>query len=169
MQQHDVDDTTTRKCDQGKLWPLNTPSAREAEDDIQQQTPKPENNTQGLEEQMHYSSPYLDRIEFHLTGSTMIWCDAQKKDDCRISIPDFWLYLPDALPYPQLLFEMTQSVYWYLVLQKRKHWFHLNSFSKHFWKCQGMVLIFLILNNGGFVQCLQHKVTNQVKYCNTAE
>ena len=29
---------------------LNTPGAQEAEDDIQQQTPTPENNTQGLGE-----------------------------------------------------------------------------------------------------------------------
>ena len=43
-----VEHTTTRKCDQGKAWPPNTPGAREAEDDIQQQTPTPENNTQGL-------------------------------------------------------------------------------------------------------------------------
>ena len=30
----------------GKAWPLNTPGPQEAEDDIQQQTPTPENNTQ---------------------------------------------------------------------------------------------------------------------------
>ena len=48
MQQHDVDDTTTRKSDQGKAWPPNTPGAQEAEDDIQQKTPTPENNTEGL-------------------------------------------------------------------------------------------------------------------------
>ena len=53
MQQHDVDDTTTRMSDQDKAWPPNTPGAREAEDDIQQQTHTPENNTQGLGEQMH--------------------------------------------------------------------------------------------------------------------
>ena len=34
MQQHDVDDTTTRKSDQDKAWPPNTPGSREAEDDI---------------------------------------------------------------------------------------------------------------------------------------
>ena len=39
MQQHYVHDTITRKSDQGKVWPPNTPGAREAEDDIQQQTP----------------------------------------------------------------------------------------------------------------------------------
>ena len=48
MQQYDVDDTTTRKSNQSKAWPSNTPGAREAEDDIQQQTPTPENNAQGL-------------------------------------------------------------------------------------------------------------------------
>ena len=53
MQQPDVDDTTTVKSDQGEAWPLNTPGAREAEDGIQQQIPTPENNTQGLGEQMH--------------------------------------------------------------------------------------------------------------------
>ena len=57
-------------------------------------------------------------IEFHLTGSTMIWCDAQKKDNCRISLPDFWLYLPYALLYRQLLFETSLSFCWNLVLQK---------------------------------------------------
>ena len=46
MQQHDVDDTTTRKSDWGKAWRPNTPGAREAKDDIQQQTPIPENSTQ---------------------------------------------------------------------------------------------------------------------------
>ena len=55
VQQHDVDDATTRKSDQGKAWPLNTPGARESEDDIQQLTPTPENNTQGLGEEMHSS------------------------------------------------------------------------------------------------------------------
>ena len=52
MQQHDVDDTTTRNFDQDKAWPPNTSGAREAEDDIQQQTLTPENNTHGLGEQM---------------------------------------------------------------------------------------------------------------------
>ena len=39
VQQHDVDNTMTRKFDQGKAWPLNKPGVREDEDDIQQQTP----------------------------------------------------------------------------------------------------------------------------------
>ena len=43
-QQHEVDDTTTRKSDHGKAWPPNTPGAREADDDIHQQTHTPENN-----------------------------------------------------------------------------------------------------------------------------
>ena len=34
VQQHDVDDRTTRKSDQDKGWPPNAPGAREAEDDI---------------------------------------------------------------------------------------------------------------------------------------
>ena len=61
MQQHDVDDTTTIKSDQGKAWPVNTPGAREAEDDILQQTPTPENNTQGLGKQMHNSNEATQR------------------------------------------------------------------------------------------------------------
>ena len=56
VQQHDADDTTTRKSDQGKAWPLNTTGTREAEDDIQQQTLTPENNAQGLGEQLHSSN-----------------------------------------------------------------------------------------------------------------
>ena len=47
--------------DQGKAWPPNTPGAREAEDDIQQQIPTSENNTQGLGEQMHISSEAIQR------------------------------------------------------------------------------------------------------------
>ena len=42
-------------------WPLNTPGAQEAEDDIQQQTPTPENITQGLGEQMHSSNETTQR------------------------------------------------------------------------------------------------------------
>ena len=61
MQQHHVDDTTSRKSDQGKGWPPNTQGAREAEDDIQQQTHAPENNTQGLVEQMHSSNEATQR------------------------------------------------------------------------------------------------------------
>ena len=53
VQQHDVDDTTTRKSDQGKAWSPTTRGARVAEDDIQEQSPTPENNTHGLEERMH--------------------------------------------------------------------------------------------------------------------
>ena len=61
MQQQDVHDTTTRKSDHVKAWPQNTPGAREAEDDIQQQTPTPENNTQGLEEQMYINNEPAQR------------------------------------------------------------------------------------------------------------
>ena len=57
----------------------------------------------------------------------MIWCDAQKKDDCQISLPGFWLYLPYAVLYHQLLFEMSQSVYWILVWQKECIGFCLSS------------------------------------------
>ena len=46
----------TRKSDQGKAWPPNTPFTREAEDDIQQQMTTLENNTQGLGEQMDSSN-----------------------------------------------------------------------------------------------------------------
>ena len=53
--QNEVDDTTTRKSDQGKAWPPNAPGAQVAEDDIQQ-TPAPGNNVQGLGEQMHSSN-----------------------------------------------------------------------------------------------------------------
>ena len=38
MQQHDVNDTMITNTGQGKASPPNTPGAREAEDDIQQQT-----------------------------------------------------------------------------------------------------------------------------------
>ena len=55
------------------------------------------------------SSLYLDRIEFHLTGSTMIWCDIQKKDDWQISLPDFLLYLPYALPYHRYYLKRISS------------------------------------------------------------
>ena len=61
MQQHDVDEISTRKSYQGKAWPTNTLGAREAEDDIKQQTPKPENNIQGLGEQMHSSNEATQR------------------------------------------------------------------------------------------------------------
>ena len=61
MQQHDVDDTTTTNSDRGKAWPPNTPGAREAEDDIQQQTITAENNTLGLAEQMHSSNKATQR------------------------------------------------------------------------------------------------------------
>ena len=59
--QHDVDDRTTRKSDQGTPWPPNTPGGREAEDDILQQTPTPENNIQGLGEQMQSSNEATQR------------------------------------------------------------------------------------------------------------
>ena len=61
MHQHDVDDTTTRKSDQGKAWPPDTPGALEAEDDIQQQTPTPENNTRGLGENKFIVTTKQDR------------------------------------------------------------------------------------------------------------
>ena len=38
----------TRKSDQGKAWPPNTPGAREVGENIQQQTPTAESTTQGL-------------------------------------------------------------------------------------------------------------------------
>ena len=46
----------TRNYGKGKAWPPNTPGAREAEDDIQQLIPTPENNAQGLEDQMDNSN-----------------------------------------------------------------------------------------------------------------
>ena len=61
VQQHDVDDTTTRKSDQGKDLPPNSPGAREAENDIQHRTPTLENNTQGLGKQMHSSNDATQR------------------------------------------------------------------------------------------------------------
>ena len=61
MQQHDVDDTKTKKYDQDKAWPPDTPDAREAEDDIHQQTQIPENNTQGFREQIHSSNEAAQR------------------------------------------------------------------------------------------------------------
>ena len=51
-----------------KAWPPNTPGPQEAEGDIQQQTPTPENNTQGLGEQMQNSNEVTQRcpqISFH--------------------------------------------------------------------------------------------------------
>ena len=59
--QHDVDGTTKKKSDRGKAWLPNTSGAREAEDDIQQQTPTPEDNIQGLGEQIHSSNEATDR------------------------------------------------------------------------------------------------------------
>ena len=44
VQQHYVDDTTTKNLDQDKARPPNTPGAREAEDDIEQQTHTGERN-----------------------------------------------------------------------------------------------------------------------------
>ena len=44
-----------QETDRGIAWIPNTPGNLKAECDIQQLTPTPENNTQGLEEQMHYS------------------------------------------------------------------------------------------------------------------
>ena len=70
MQQHDIDDTTTRKSDQVKAWPPNTPGAREAEDDIQQLTPTPENNTQGFGEQMHSSNEATQMCPQRLASPT---------------------------------------------------------------------------------------------------
>ena len=71
MLQHDVDDTTKRKSDQGKAWPPNTPGARAAEDDIKQQTPTPENNTQGLGEQMYSSNEATQRYPQRHTSPTL--------------------------------------------------------------------------------------------------
>ena len=61
MQQHDVDDTKTRKSDYSKACTPNTPGAREAED-IQQLTPTLENNTQGQGEQRHISHKATQRF-----------------------------------------------------------------------------------------------------------
>ena len=47
---------TARNTDRNKVWPPNTPGAQEPEGDIQQLTPTPENNTQGLGEQMQNSN-----------------------------------------------------------------------------------------------------------------
>ena len=43
------------------LWPPNTPGAQEAEGDIQQLTPTPKNNTQGLGEQMQSRNEVTQR------------------------------------------------------------------------------------------------------------
>ena len=58
MQQHNIDDTPTRKPDQGKAWPPNTHGAQEAEP---VRSPTPENGTEGLEEQMHSSNETTQR------------------------------------------------------------------------------------------------------------
>ena len=44
VREQDIDDTTTKNSYHGKAWPPNTPGTREAEGDIQQLTPTPENN-----------------------------------------------------------------------------------------------------------------------------
>ena len=62
MLQHNVDDTMTRKSDQGKACPPNTPGDGESEDDIQQQIPKLENNTQGLGEQIVVATMQLGGV-----------------------------------------------------------------------------------------------------------
>ena len=51
----------TRNADQGNAWPPNIPGHREAEDDIQQLTPTPKNNTQGFGEQIHNSNEVTQR------------------------------------------------------------------------------------------------------------
>ena len=61
MQQHDVVDTTTRTLIRAKACPQNTPDAPESEDDIQQQTPTPENNSEGFLEQMRSSNEVTQR------------------------------------------------------------------------------------------------------------
>ena len=55
-QQYDVDDTMTRNSDRDTAWLQSTPGAQEAEGDIQQLTPTPENNTQGFGEQNQNSN-----------------------------------------------------------------------------------------------------------------
>ena len=50
-----------KKTNQGEAWPPNTPGSREVEDDIQKKTHTPENNTQGLGEQMHSSNEATQR------------------------------------------------------------------------------------------------------------
>ena len=81
------------------------------------------------------SSPYLDRIQFHLTGSTMIWCDARKKDDCRISLPGFGLYLPCVLycTIDCYLKRLNPFVELWCCKIKECIEFYLNSFSDHFY------------------------------------
>ena len=55
--------------DHDKTWPLNTPGAQEAEDDIHQQTPTPENNTQRLREQMQNSNEVTEEsTNIHFTN-----------------------------------------------------------------------------------------------------
>ena len=44
--------TQPHETDRDKAWPPNTPCAQDAEGDIQQLSPTPENNTYGLGEQM---------------------------------------------------------------------------------------------------------------------
>ena len=54
-------------------WPPNTPGAQEAEDDIQQQTPTPENPTQGLGEQMHSGNEATQRWTLYNIHSAATW------------------------------------------------------------------------------------------------
>ena len=58
--------TTTRKSDQSKVWPLNTPGSTH----IEEHTPTPENNTQGLGEQMHSSNKVTQRCPQTLASPT---------------------------------------------------------------------------------------------------
>ena len=70
QQHHEHFDDMIRNSDQDKAWPPNTPGAREAEGDIQQLTPTPENNTQGLGEQMHNSNDVTQRCPQRLASPT---------------------------------------------------------------------------------------------------
>ena len=80
MLQHDVNDTATRNSDQGKAWPPNTPGAQEAEDDIQQQTPTPKNNTHGLGDQIHSSNEVTkvhNEVHIHQFQNTIFLRDTR--------------------------------------------------------------------------------------------
>ena len=58
--------STTRNSDQSKAWPTNTPGAQEVEDDFQQLTPTPENNTQGLGDQMQNSNEVSTEVSTNI-------------------------------------------------------------------------------------------------------
>ena len=95
----DVDDTTTRNSYREKAWPPNAPGAQEAEGDIQQLTPTPENNTQGLGVCKTMERLVKGRLITHLEMKNLI-SDSQhgfrNKRSCPTSLLDFFSKVIDT-------------------------------------------------------------------------